>query len=123
MIGIHKLNISWSDDNHCNVQDPDNGNEFDVTIRKHPMFSANGFRVKPRLYIDGMAEKEEELGRRKFIDFAKEHFGYTLAKIVNQNIRLSFRSKAGCSCGCSPGFIIEEGGESFPFDVWMTSKN
>ena len=120
MQGIHKLNINWIDDNHAKIQDPDNGREFDITIRpKTKMWSGNGHPVKPRLYIDGpiVSQINDELDRQKAIQWAKDYFGPTLNKILNRNVELKFSQKAGCSCGCSPGFIIQDG--SIPFDIWM----
>lgn len=38
-------------------------------------------------------------------------------------IQAGWSQKAGCSCGCSPGFIIKQG--NVPFDIWVdvTDKN
>lgn len=122
---IERINITWHDDNHAHVQDPSNGREFDITIRpKKRMFSPSGHVIKPRLYVGGklVDETEKEIGHRSAIAWAKEHFGSTLEKVLNRKIKMRFSSKAGCSCGCSPGFIIEDGGESIPFNIWMDVK-
>jgi len=119
MQGINKLNIDWSDDNHAHVQDPDNGHEFDITVRPKTNMFVAGHPVKPRLYVGGelvnAMQKAEK--HRAVIAWAKDHFGYTLSKIINRPVELKFSQKAGCSCGCSPGFIIQDA--SIPFDIWM----
>lgn len=122
MQGIHKLNITWTDDNHAHVQDPDNGREFNITVRPKTNQFIAGNPVKPRLHIGGdlIREKEKELTYRKQIAWAKEYFIPTLTKIVNRPVNVKFSGKAGCSCGCSPGFIIDD--SSIPFDIWMDAK-
>lgn len=121
MQGIIKLNITWSDNNHAHVQDPDNGHEFNITVRQMTNRFVGGHAVKPRLYIGGSAVDEHDSdSMKKRIAWAKEHFGPTLQKILNKPVDIRFSSKAGCSCGCSPGFIIED--TSIPFDIWMNAK-
>lgn len=120
MIGINKLNIQWEDDNHCHVQDPNTGHEFNVTVRnKELKFAPNGQPVKPRLYIGGamVNTKQDVLGHHQAIAWAKDYFGPVLNKILNREVELKFSAKAGCSCGCSPGFIVQD--NSFSFDIWM----
>lgn len=119
MQGINRLNINWVDDNHARVQDPDNGRVFNVTVRpKTNMWTSTGRPVKPRLYIGGAIDELSQTdSRRKQIAWAKDYFGPTLKKILNRDVELKFSQKAGCSCGCSPGFIIQDG--SIPFDIWM----
>lgn len=122
MQGINKLNIQWADDNHAHVQDPDNGREFDITVRQKKNMFVAGKPVKPRLFINGdvVKEKENDLSHRQSIQWAKDYFGPTLAKVLNKPVKLSFSLKAGCSCGCSPGFIIDD--SSIPFNIWMNAK-
>ena len=120
MIGNNKLHVTFIDDNHSVIYDPDVDREFKVTTRPKTNMFVNGHAVKPRLYIGGdiVNEKQKELTHRKAIAWAKEYFGYTLQRIINrEGTTIRFSSKAGCSCGCSPGFIVE--GNNVPFDIWM----
>ena len=118
MFGIHRLNIDWTDDNHCHVQDPDNGRGFDVTVQPKSNTFVGGHPVKPRLYINNdVTVLSRTENRRKQINWAREYYGHTLKKILNKDVEIKFSGKAGCSCGCSPGFIIQDA--SFPFDIWM----
>jgi hypothetical protein len=111
------MNITWIDDNHAEVEDGDK--RFNVTVRTKTNAYVAGNPVKPRLYIGGkmVREMEETLGHRKAIAWAKEFFGPTLKKIVGRDVQIKFSSKAGCSCGCSPGFIVQDA--NIPFDIWM----
>jgi hypothetical protein len=78
--------------------------------------------VKPRLYVNGplVREADEFLTHRGAIKETKAAFLPTLLKIINRDVDVKFSAKAGCSCGCSPGFIIND--VSVPFDIWMDSK-
>lgn len=122
MQGIHKLNIAWTDDNHAHVQDPDTGREFDITVRWKTNMFVGGKPVKSRLYVNGplVRKKAEELTFHKQIAWAKDYFLPTLRKILNRDVNIKFSRKAGCGCGCSPGFIIDD--SSFPFDIWMDAE-
>lgn len=114
-----KAVIEWIDDDHAHITDPNNGREFNVTTRpKENMFVA-GRPTKPRLYVGGalLDKKEKELTYRQMIAWAKDYFGPTLNLILNREVEIKFSSKAGCSCGCSPGFIIQD--PSIPFNIWM----
>lgn len=122
MQGVHPLNIDWKNDNEGHVQDPDTGREFDVVVRpKENMWAPNGHPVKPRLYIGGNIDKLSGTDNyRKQIAWAKEYFGPVLDKLVNRHVELKFSRTAGCRCGCSPGFIVQDG--SIPFNIWMDAK-
>jgi hypothetical protein len=120
MQGINKLNITWKDDNHAHVQDPDNGHEFNITVRPRKMWQG-AHPVKPRLYVNGpQVRARTDFTLRQQTAWAKAYFGPTLSKILNKDVDMKFSSKAGCSCGCSPGFIIND--VSVPFDIWMDAE-
>lgn len=122
MFGIYRLNVTWKDENHCHIQDPETGNEYDVTVRpKDRMWTPSGNPVRGRLYVNGpLVDEAESLGLRRGIAVVKDHMEPLMSKILNQQVNLSFSSKAGCSCGCSPGFIIKN--PVTPFDVWVDVK-
>lgn len=122
MIGINKLNVNWKDDNHVHIQDPDTGHEFEVTVRPKTNQFVAGNPVKARLYVGGEIanQKEDELGYFAWIAWAKEYYGTAASKMLNKELELKYSRKAGCSCGCSPGFIILN--HDIPFDVWMDAQ-
>ena len=120
---LSKVQIKWIDDNHVQVTDSNNGRQFSIITRpKKNMFIA-GYPVKPRLYIGGslVEKKERELGHQQLVKWIKTYFGPTLNLILNRDVEFKFSSKAGCSCGCSPGFIIQD--SSISFDIWMNALN
>ena len=114
------LNINWIDDNHAIVFDADRFVTFDVTVRpKDRQRTARG-RVKSRLYVNGSGVKkiEEELSHRKATEKIKEVFSPALRELLKSDeLKMRFSRTAGCSCGCSPGFILEN--VDTPFDIWM----
>ena len=118
---IRNLLMDWKDDNHAHITDTETGHKFDLTVRPKTTVFIAGKRVKPRLYINGMSEKERELGRNGFISFAKEYFGSPLKKILGPDVTLRFSWKAGCSCGCSPGFILENC-PPIGWDFWLDAQ-
>lgn len=122
MFGVHRLNINWRDENHCDIQDPETGTEYDVTVRpKERQWTPQGDPVRGRLYVSGVLVTEaEHLGMRKGVAVVKDHMEPLLTRLLNQQVQLSFSSKAGCTCGCSPGFIIRN--PVTPFDMWVTVK-
>ena len=121
MISAHRLNIDWIDDNNAHIQDPDNRREFTITVRPKSRRFVCGNPVKSRLYVGGNIEALSGTDNfRKQINWAKNYFGPVLDKVLNRHVELKFSSKAGCSCGCSPGFIIND--SSIPFNLWMNAK-
>jgi hypothetical protein len=117
-----KLNITWIDNNHANVVDRRNGREFNITVREKAKKWVRDHRVKSRLYVGGQVVQDWEDNplstHTQAIKHVKEYFGPTLQAMLGENIGMKFSSTAGCFCGCSPGFILENSGELL-WDVWM----
>lgn len=42
-----------------------------------------------------------------------------LAAVVEQVESIKFSSRAGCSCGCSPGYVVKHAGGVIPQEVWV----
>lgn len=76
-------------------------------------------------YLDSNAtDEEKEQNNKEWKKYNREeiktmriHLKDILAKNNIEYEKLSFSRKAGCSCGCSPGFIIE--GTHHPMIIWV----
>lgn len=123
---IGNLNITWIDNNHATIQDPEFGRKFSVTVRPKTNRFVAGRTVKPRLYVSGLAvdaaERRDDLSFNQRVKVVKEYFLPTLQKLLNRNVDIRFSQKAGCSCGCSPGFIVEDKDFLPSNDFWMDDK-
>jgi hypothetical protein len=122
MQNVHPLFVDFIDRNHAIVIDPNTERSFNVTTQPKTNMFVGGNPVKPRLYIGGnlVREKEAELGHRKAVAWAKDYFGPTLSLLLKKDVEIKFSAKAGCQCGCSPGFIIQD--PSISFDIWMDAR-
>lgn len=61
---------------------------------------------KSRLYVsleNGLRDKVQAMGPKKYTALVTQVLKPYLAPATT----LKFSRKAGCSCGCSPGFIVE----------------
>ena len=86
------------------------------------------YMSKPRLYISptdwNLFEDLIEGGRfnRPHLEFKKHLLEATLTKagLDPKTVKAAWSQKAGCSCGCSPGFILT--GTDQRFDIWAKYK-
>lgn len=115
--------------------------EFDgvnITVRSQPkenQFTSNGHSIKTRVYV--WFDKGTELSDRfdwKMSDpyeivnkiyhakhkWQKKYVVEPLVKLFefDDDAKVSFSSKAGCQCGCSPGFIVKSKKQP-PFDLFV----
>lgn len=79
-----------------------------------------------RVYLFPVKETvmENLMNRRmRPVDIWRKISHQTLDKFGYKNIKLTFSQKAGCPCGCSPGFIanVKNGKEVF-IDYQMVKK-
>jgi len=103
----------------------------DITLR--PKSGASGkdnaasFYHRPRVYVSPEGESVLEnymTGRhtRPYTAYKQEVLPQLWRKLglgsASHPIKAGWSQKAGCSCGCSPGFIVKEG--NVPFDIWIT---
>ena len=83
---------------------------------------------KPRVYVHVKGENVMEnlvLRRARPYDFYREHVLPRLRETygLSSETKIRWSQKAGCGCGCSPGFIIEDLGPNsmlYGKDVWAT---
>jgi len=77
------------------------------------------YNGKTRVYVEF---KGEEL--KPFVKKALEKLkaGGGGLELLNTELKARWSQKAGCSCPCSPGFILEATVrvEGTPVDIWMT---
>lgn len=66
------------------------------------------------------AEKAWMSWRRRALKATKAQVVELLAALGEDTAEATFSSTAGCSCGCSPGFIIK-GGSFGNVDLWVRS--
>lgn len=81
------------------------------------------YRAKPRIYFrhDGENVMENLLMRtsrpqkiyQEFLGVVRQAVGFDF------DTKIYWSQKAGCSCGCSPGFVVKS---SKRLDVWVTIK-
>ena len=118
-----------------------------VTIR--PLYNNRSWRpVKTRVYVSGVEKSKDELekiakeegadtiytslGDYPVLDKAWKKYNRELVKMMKevaekanltnesgQPLKLNYSRKAGCSCGCSPGFIAEN---DYNRDIWVTNE-
>lgn len=108
------------------------GGTVTVIARRRRDWSNRGYReytAAPRMYV---SVKDESLldnlvnrKRRPYNVYKTLIHSSGLDKVLNLS-RLSWSQYAGCSCPCSPGFILDRqsvtvDGETFDhFDIWLT---
>jgi len=88
--------------------------------------SPREYNARPRVYVHVKDESVLENFAKRFdrpITLYREAAKLGLEKL-NISGKLRWSQKAGCSCGCSPGFILkEQGGDGLPvkpFDIWVS---
>lgn len=91
------------------------------------------YYAEPRMYVD-VADEETLLDnlmnrkRRPYNVYKTLIHGSLLNQVFNLG-KLRWSQRAGCSCPCSPGFILPKqtlniGGHTFSeFDVWVKIEN
>lgn len=91
-----------------------------------PSFTRAGFKIKPRIYMDPKGENMlDNLMNRRTRPY-KEYKRAALAcleenSVDTTKIKLRWSQYAGCSCPCSPGFIVEGWSEFLDQkNTWMT---
>lgn len=122
------------------ISDDEFNTEFDgvkITVKSRPkdrQYTAHG-PVKTRVYV--WFDKGSEFKKRfqwKFEDshelvnkifrakhnWQKKYVVEPLIKSLefDKDAKVSFSSTAGCSCGCSPGFIVKSKNQP-PFDLFV----
>jgi hypothetical protein len=70
--------------------------------------------VKGEGVLDGFVARRD----RPSDLYRREVMPEVLRQLGLQGVRFRWSQKAGCSCGCSPGFIL--GGAEFGYDVCVT---
>lgn len=122
------------------ISDNEFNTEFDgvkITVKSRPkdkQYTHHG-PVKTRVYVrfdkdskfgkrldwnfDDPEELKDKIYRAR-IKWMKKYVVEPLIKLLkfDDDTRVSFSSKAGCSCGCSPGFIIKSAQQP-PFDIFI----
>ncbi len=114
------------------------GSEFNLTV----MTSSVGTPRKPRVYVDGEQTYEalglgqmEEVSntvRRQYWRELRELLQEALAsedaealELETEGVTYKFSQRAGCSCGCSPGFVASRVFQSAygpVTDLWVTKR-
>lgn len=89
--------------------------------------NARDYYHRPRIYIWPEGETVMEnftKGRhtRPYTQYKKEVLPQLFRKLGLNGIKVSWSQKAGCSCPCSPGFIVKEGNVPWDIHVTVTDK-
>ena len=100
---------------------------LELSLREH-----GDYGVAPRLYVDikdeSIFEHVVNRKRRPYNIYKTAIWGSELPQVLNLG-KLSWSQYAGCSCPCSPGFILPKqvisiGGREWRwFDAWVTFKD
>jgi len=85
------------------------------------------FEAKPRVYVDvddfDLFENLENRFRRPY-KFYRKYVLEALELMGMDEPRIGWSQKAGCSCGCSPGFIVQSESrvlrDTRHWDMWIT---
>lgn len=81
--------------------------------------------ARPRVYIhpEGESILENFVNRRSRPWAAYTPLMDTLVKALKlDGLTYEWSQYAGCTCPCSPGFIVSNSMREFPCDVWITYK-
>jgi hypothetical protein len=81
-----------------------NGRDVTVTAITRPGDERNRFR-SPRVYVDGLTD--DRSASKANIEAYKNEITAVLAELGVHAGKVRFSAKAGCSCPCSPGFIVD----------------
>ena len=99
-----------------------------LVIRRDPTLTQREYNAAPRMYVSADETVLENLmnrRRRPYNVYKTMIRGSLLGQIFDLG-KLSWSQYAGCSCPCSPGFVLPHqtlsiGGHTFNrFDVWVT---
>ena len=88
--------------------------------------NATDFYHRPRIYVSPEGETVMENfteGRhtRPYTLYRQEVLPALFRLLGISDVKVGWSQKAGCSCPCSPGFIVKDG--SLPFDIHVTVTN
>ena len=100
-----------------------------LVIERHHSYE-RGWNNAPRMYVDAnetfnVIEDLMNRHRRPYATWRKA-IRTALAKVDIDLSKMAWSQKAGCSCPCSPGFVLDKqnleiNGEFFRyFDIWVT---
>lgn len=89
-----------------------NVNVTETSLTRMPNPRQGGYKTKSRIYIypDGEIILENFTNRRtRPISLYRESAfkALELLKIDSSKLSIKWSRKAGCGCGCSPGFIVD----------------
>ena len=102
--------LQYTDDNHAQLDN------LKLTIRpKRTMFSAHG-AVKTRIYASPPDDRRAK--NKANLAWVRDNMISPVLAALSIDGTASFSSKAGCSCGCSPGFILKTDKQP-RFDLWI----
>jgi hypothetical protein len=100
-----------------------------LVIERHHSYE-RGWNKAPRMYVDASEQFNviEDLMNRHRRPYAtwRKAVRKALAGVNIDLSKMAWSQKAGCSCPCSPGFVLESqcihlDGEFFRhFDIWVT---
>ena len=84
--------------------------------------NATDFYHRPRIYVhlDGetILENLENRTERPYTVFKTEVLPPLFRLLGLRNVKAGWSQRAGCSCPCSPGFIVKE--DATPCDIHVT---
>lgn len=104
--------------------------EVEVTVRKDWKYGRYG--RKPRVYVsvadESLAENLENR-RNRPVKVYRDIVKQALQEVEIGAEKLLWSQYAGCTCACSPGFVLTTGGYSFGYmdeyercEIWVTVK-
>ena len=88
--------------------------------------NAGDFYHRPRIYVDieGESIRENLQNRRErpYNVYKKELLPALFRLLGIRDVKVGWSQHAGCSCPCSPGFIVKEGQLPWNIHVTVTDK-
>jgi hypothetical protein len=92
---------------------------MNIKIERHSSRNVPSPKYQPRLYFFHPNESIlENLVSRHFrpIPFYKKLLPKVFAQLGMKPVKAAWRQRCGCSCPCSPGFVLENGYQ----DIYVT---
>jgi len=93
------------------------------------MNAMNDYSIETRVQHDDEAPRTKKTGvlymdgdaREMALKMQREIAQTTLCALGFEDVKASWSQKAGCSCGCSPGFVLRGPGVARK-NIWATVK-
>ena len=93
-----------------------------ITLRPCSGAGPRDSNSRPRIYVwpedETIKENFENRRQRPYTIYKKEVLPQLFRKLGLSPEKVGWSQKAGCSCPCSPGFVVQS--RDIPFDIHVT---